>query len=79
MTKFHVTAVLVRDVSNAMAARALRCDQNAPAVNMQKALEQHECYIKVFRFVYLIEFLLICVSSNFTSCLSAFNIMKFFF
>jgi len=46
---FEVKSVLVRGVSNSMAAEALRADVSAPEVNMENAKAQHEKYVNIFK------------------------------
>ena len=45
----EVKSVVVRGVSNSMAAEALRADVNAPTVNMEIAKQQHKNYVKFFK------------------------------
>ena len=54
MSKFYIKSVLVRDISKSMGDEALRIDPEAPAVNMQRASEQHQSYVKAFWFVIIV-------------------------
>lgn len=56
MSKFYIKSVLVRDISKSMGDEALRIDPEAPAVNMQRASEQHQSYVKAFWFVIIVYF-----------------------
>ena len=45
---FEVKSVIVREISDSMAAQALRID-SGPVVDMKNAKLQHENYVKFFR------------------------------
>ena len=58
-------SVIVRGVSNAMGAAAIRSCTDAPQVDMQLAKQQHENYVKVFRQVNICCFIVLV-----TDCLA---------